>query len=70
MSFFNQLGRFLMAGATAQAKWEKNISNTILGSRKRLLLLALLIIPIFLVSFALADDGGISLPDIIGGHVL
>jgi len=57
-----------MAGATAQAKWEKNISNTILGSRKRLLLLALLIIPIFLVSFALADDGGISLPDIIGGH--
>jgi len=68
MSYFNLLGRFLMAGATAQAKWEKNISNTILRSRKRLLLLALLIIPIFIVSYALADNGGLSLPDVVGGH--
>jgi len=43
MRFFNEWGRFLMAGATAHAKWEINISNTILHDRKRLILLALLL---------------------------
>ena len=68
MGFFNLLGKFLMAGVTAQANWEKSLSSTILRSRKRLLILALLIVPIFLVSYALAADGGVSLPDAVGSH--
>ena len=68
MIFLSLLGRFMMAGAVAQAKWEKNVSNTILNSRKRLFILALLLLPIFFVAYALADDGSSSLPDIVGGH--
>jgi len=68
MSYFRELGRFLTAGAIAHANWERNVSTTILGSRKRLLLLALLCLPIFIVGgYALADDIGTPLPDMLGG---
>ena len=71
MSFFREWGRFMMAGATAHAKWEMNVSNTILGDRKRLLILALLALPILLgilACSAYADEIGTGLPDMLGGH--
>ena len=70
MRFFNEWGRFLMAGATAHARWEINISNTIIHDRKRLFLLALLLVPVLIgifSCFAYADDIGNVLPDMLGG---
>ncbi len=70
MSFFREWGRFMMAGAAAHAMWEVNISNTIIRDRKRLLLLALLTVPILigiLASYAYADEIGSALPDMLGG---
>jgi len=70
MSFFREWGRFMMAGATAHANWEINISNTILRDRKRLILLALLIVPIAIgifASYAYADGIVNILPDMLGG---
>lgn len=70
MSFFREWGKFMMAGATAHANWEISISNTILHNRKRLILLALLIVPIAIgifASYAYADEIGNILPDMLGG---
>jgi uncharacterized membrane protein YfcA len=70
MSFFREWGRFMMAGAAAHARWEMNVSNTILHDRKRLLLLALITVPVVLgivASYAYADDVGSMLPDMLGG---
>jgi uncharacterized membrane protein YfcA len=67
MNFFNQWGRFLAAGAKAHADWEMKVSNTILKDKKRLLLLALLMLPAVLGSFAFADEIAGSLPKLIGG---
>ncbi len=60
-----------MLGARAHAKWELNVSNTILGSKKRLLCLGLLTLPIVLGGFAFADQlNEITdvMPEILGGH--
>jgi uncharacterized membrane protein YfcA len=67
MSFFKHLGSFMMMGARAHAKWELNVSNTILGDRKRLLVLGLLTIPVILGSIAFADQLGGALPGLLGG---
>jgi hypothetical protein len=67
MNFFKQLGSFMMMGARAHAKWELNVSNTILGDRKRLLILGLLTIPVILGSIAFADQVGGALPELLGG---
>jgi uncharacterized protein len=67
MSFFKELGRFMMAGAVAHAKWELEISRTILGDKRRLFLLGLLLIPIIFGGFAFADSLGEVLPDVLGG---
>lgn len=56
-----------MMGARAHAKWELNVSNTILGDRKRLLILGLLTIPVILGSIAFADQVGGALPELLGG---
>ena len=45
MGFFNQWGKFMMMGARAHAKWEMNVSKTILGDKKRMVILGLLTIP-------------------------
>jgi uncharacterized membrane protein YfcA len=61
----------MMLGARAHARWEINVSNTILNSKKRLLLLGLLMIPVVLGGFAFADQlAEITdvMPDILGGH--
>jgi len=70
MKFFQQWGRFMMMGARAHAKWELNVSNTILGDKKRLLLLGLLTIPILLGGIAFADQIGGVLPKLLGGKNL
>jgi uncharacterized membrane protein YfcA len=63
MNFLKQLGRFMMAGARYHAQWELEVSNRIFGSRRRLLVLLLLMLPIVIGGIALADD----LPAMIGG---
>jgi len=60
-----------MLGARAHAKWELEISSTILGSKKRLLLLGLLLLPIVLGGVVFADQlAEITdvMPEILGGH--
>jgi len=67
MNFFRQWGNFMMLGARAHAQWEIDVSNTILGSKKRLAVLGLFIIPIILGGFAFADQLGAALPEFLGG---
>jgi uncharacterized membrane protein YfcA len=67
MNFFHQWGRFMMMGARAHARWELQVSDTILGDRKRLLILGLLLIPVVLGGFAFAEDVANELPSLIGG---
>lgn len=66
MNFFRNLGLFMMAGARAHAKWELDISNTILRDRKRVAILALLLVPIVLGGIAFAEEIGHVLPGFIG----
>lgn len=67
MNFFRQWGEFMMMGARAHAQWEIDVSNTILGSKKRLAVLGLFIVPILLGGFAFADQLGGTLPEFLGG---
>jgi uncharacterized protein len=67
MNFFKQWGQFMMAGARAHARWEIQMSANILGSRKRVLLLLLLLVPVILGGFVFADQAGSAIPDILGG---
>ena len=67
MKFFRELNQFMMAGARAHARWELEMSNNILKSRKRLLVLGLLLIPVFLGGIAFADSVAGALPGFIGG---
>jgi uncharacterized membrane protein YfcA len=65
--FLKQLGDFMMAGARYHAQWELEVSNRILGDRRRLFALLLLTIPAALVSIAFADQAGDALPKLLGG---
>jgi uncharacterized membrane protein YfcA len=65
--FFKEWGRFMMTGARAHAAWEINTSKRILSSRKRMVVLGLLLIPVILGGIAFADQIGSTLPDVIGG---
>jgi uncharacterized membrane protein YfcA len=67
MNFFRQWGRFMMMGARAHAKWELDMSNNILGDKKRMVILGLLTIPIILGGIAFAEQIGSALPGLIGG---
>ncbi|MEJ2725520.1 MAG: sulfite exporter TauE/SafE family protein [Deltaproteobacteria bacterium] len=67
MNFFRQWGRFMMLGAQAHARWEMNISSTILRDKRRMVILGLLMVPIVLGSIAFADQISNSLPEILGG---
>ncbi|MFA4835912.1 MAG: sulfite exporter TauE/SafE family protein [Dehalococcoidia bacterium] len=66
MKFFRECGEFMMAGSRAQARWDKSVSDTILGDRRRLFILFLLLIPILVGGYALADSLS-NLPDTVGG---
>jgi uncharacterized membrane protein YfcA len=70
MSFMNCLkrcGEFIAIGARAHARWELDVARTILGDRRRLIILWLLIIPIFIVGFAFASPIEEGMPEILGG---
>lgn len=67
MGFFRQWGRFMTAGAKAHARWELEISNNILNSPKRLIILGLLMLPILLGGLTFADEVGKAMPDLLGG---
>jgi len=67
MKFFKQWGEFMIMGARAHAKWEINVSNTIIGDRKRMVILGLLTLPVILGGIAFADQIGGALPDVLGG---
>ncbi|MGE4553049.1 MAG: sulfite exporter TauE/SafE family protein [Desulfovibrionaceae bacterium] len=67
MRFFKDFAQLMLAGSRAHAKWEMDMTSTIMGSRKRLMILALLIIPIFLLGMAYADQVADALPHFLGG---
>lgn len=67
MNFFKQWGRFMMAGARAHARWEMDVSRTILGDRKRMIILGLLLMPAILGGIAFASEISEALPDVLGG---
>jgi hypothetical protein len=67
MNFFKQWGRFMLMGARAHADWELQVSRTILSSRKRMLILGLLTLPVMLGGIAFADEIAKALPTFIGG---
>jgi uncharacterized protein len=67
MGFFRQWGRFMVMGAQAHAKWELDVSKTILGDKKRMLILLLLTVPAILGGIAFADQIGDALPKLVGG---
>ncbi len=57
----------MMMGAVAHARWERQMAFNILGSRRRLLVLGLLLVPIILGGVAFADEAAEVLPDVLGG---
>ena len=67
MAFFKNFGQLLMAGTRAHAQWEMDVSRTILGSRKRLFVLGLMLLPVIILGVAYADEIGQALPAVIGG---
>ncbi len=73
MSFFKSWGEFMTVATRAHAAWELETSNRILHDPKRLLLLVLLVVPIFvfgpLVAAQVMDPvaAGDVLPDVLGG---
>jgi uncharacterized protein len=67
MNFFRQWGKFMMMGAQAHARWELSVSTNILKDKKRLLVLAAMLIPAILGSIAFADQINTALPGFVGG---
>ncbi len=67
MNFLRAWGRFMVMGARAHARWELDVSNTILGDKRRLIVLGLLLVPVILGGIAFADEMGEVLPDVLGG---
>jgi uncharacterized membrane protein YfcA len=74
MRFFEAWGRFMTVAAQAHAAWELDTSRRILGDPKRVLILLLLLLPIFIFGpaaaaqvFEQAAEAGDILPDVLGG---
>ncbi len=67
MNFFKLWGSFMMQGAKAHAQWEIQMSANILGSRKRVAMLLMLLVPIILGGIVFAEQMGSVIPDILGG---
>ncbi len=67
MNFFKGLGQFMVAGAQAHARWEIDTARTILGDKKRLIILGLMLLPVVLGGIAFADQIGSALPHFLGG---
>mgnify|MGYP000854161529 CR=1 FL=1 len=67
MGFFKQWGSFMVEGSRSFARWEVENARVILGDKRRIWLLALLLIPCVLGGWAFADEIGKALPSAIGG---
>jgi uncharacterized membrane protein YfcA len=67
MNALTRFGEFIALAARAHARWELETARTILGDRKRLVVLFLLIVPIFIVGFVYAAPAGDAMPEILGG---
>lgn len=67
MKFFSQLGEFMKAGAVHHAKWEIDVSNTIMHDKKRMILLLVLTLPALFISIAYANEIAAAMPDLLGG---
>lgn len=67
MGFFNQWGKFMMAGAGYMARWEIDNAKAIMGSKKLRMLLGLMLIPVIVGGIAFAGDIAPVLPDLLGG---
>jgi hypothetical protein len=57
----------MMQGAQSFAQWEISNAKTILGNRKRMITLGLLLLPIILGGIVFADEVGTALPKMLGG---
>ncbi|MCK7577505.1 MAG: hypothetical protein MZV65_18005 [Chromatiales bacterium] len=67
MKWLRQLYDGMMAGAQVYAQWDITTSKRILGDRRRMLILGLLMLPIAVVGVAFAADVGGALPTLLGG---
>lgn len=67
MNFFKNWGSFMVEGSRAMARWEVENARIILSDKKRIWLLALLLVPVILGGWAFADEIGQALPSVIGG---
>ncbi|RJR21064.1 MAG: sulfite exporter TauE/SafE family protein [Desulfobacteraceae bacterium] len=67
MGFFRSWGHFMAMGARAHARWEMDVSRTILGDRRRLIILGLLTLPAILGGIAFAEQISGALPKMLGG---
>ncbi|MEW6595212.1 MAG: sulfite exporter TauE/SafE family protein [Thermodesulfobacteriota bacterium] len=67
MKFLRQFHDLMLAGGRAYAAWEIDTSKRIMGDRKRLMLLGLLLIPIILGGIAFADEVAGTMPAMLGG---
>ncbi len=56
MGFGRDVFEFLKQASIAHAKWDMEVSMSIVKSRKKLLVLALMVLPILLINFAFAAD--------------
>ncbi len=56
MSFPRQIFEFMKAASIAHAKWDYEVSMSIIKNRKKLLVLFLLLLPILAISFSEAAD--------------
>jgi len=67
MAFGRKMYAAFMAATTAHARWDYETSMSILHNKKKMRLLAFMVIPIILVSIAFAAGDPSELPSILGG---
>jgi len=67
MEWVRQSAKLFLKGAEAHAQWEIDVAKTILGSKKRLILLGLLTVPAVVGGIAFADQIQGALPGVLGG---
>jgi uncharacterized membrane protein YfcA len=67
MNFVRKMGQMMYLGARAHADWEIEMAGNILRSKKRLMVLGLLMLPILIFGVVFAEDVASGLPNFIGG---